>query len=285
MLNRRLHCLGLSLGVALCAPALLLAQTTPPASAPAVQAPAAITAAEEKVPKATSKAEEKALQQLQSMSTSASTTPDQMDAALLSFVTKFPNSDYLSTVNTYGLRFYQLPAHKDYEKSLLYGEQAIQHNPAGVFALATVGDLLARHVQDTDLDFAARVSEATRDDQQAIQVADSAGAKINGVTFPDSAKNLTRAIAYNSLAVLATKQKNYAAAVTNYQQAAKFDGPPNDATDYFYMARAQMQLKQYPQALASLDQASRAAPDNPQVQAAVASNRRLIAQLEKNGGQ
>lgn len=280
MLNREFRRLGLTLGLAILAPACLLAQSTPPAQA---AAPAA--SAGQKVPKVKSKAEEKALQNLEKMSTSPTVTPEQMEASLTSFDTQFPDSEFLGTVATYGLRFYQTAPHKDYEKSLLYGEQAIEHNPDSVFALATVGDLISKHVQSTDLDFSQRVAEATKDDQQAIQVANTAGAKINGVPFPDSAKNLTRALAYNSMAVLATKQKDYAGAVANYQEAAKYDGAPNNAVDYFYMARAQMEMKQYPAALDSLDKASKAAPDNPQVQAAVESNRKAIAALEKNGGQ
>ncbi|MGH9465833.1 MAG: hypothetical protein ACRD1Y_00620 [Terriglobales bacterium] len=275
MLNRNL--LTCSLSLMLLGPVALMAQTTPP---PTLSPD--VAAAMKVVPKPKSKAEVTALQNLQKMSKDASVTPTQMDAALTGFVTQFPNSEYLATVATWGLQFYQTPPHKDYEKSLLYGEQAIQHDPASLYALATVGDIIAAHAQPTDLDYSQRVSEATKDDNQAIAIATSGAATINGVAFPVTAKDTLQAVAYGSLALLASNAKQYPAAVADYQKAATLDAPRN-ASDYFYMARAQIAMKQYTAALASLDKALSAAPDNAAVQSAVSSNRKLIEQLQKSG--
>lgn len=275
--------LGLALGLMVATPAVMLAQTT--AAAPAATPQDAILAAAKIVPKAKSKAEVKALQNLQKMPTDSSVTPEQMDAALTNFVTKFPSSEYLGVVATYGLRFYQTPPHKDYEKSLLYGEQAIQHDPDSVYALTRVSTIIAAHVSSTDLDRDQRIAEATKAAKQAIAVANTVGGKINGVPFPDQAKNVVRAFAYSALGQLAVKNKDYASAVSNYGLAAQYDGAPANATDYFYMARAQIAWKHYPQALASLNKALQADPSSPQVQAAVSSNKKLIAELQKQGGQ
>ncbi|MGH9485987.1 MAG: tetratricopeptide repeat protein [Terriglobales bacterium] len=277
MLNRTL--LICSLSISLIAPAVLLAQTS--STAPKATAPAVANQA----PKAKSKAEAVAVRKLQKMATDDATTPAEMDTALTNFATQFPDSEFLGAVAAFGLRYYQTFPHKDYEKSLIYGEQAIQHDPNSVYALTTVGTIIAGHVQSTDLDRAQRVAEATKDDQAAIQVANTAGPKINGQPFPQSARNLTKAFAYISLAELATKDKDYGAAVSDYQQAANFDAPPSNANDYFLMARVQVEAKQYKAALSSLDMAAKAAPNNPQVQALVASNRKVIQEIEKQNGQ
>ncbi|TAN22144.1 MAG: tetratricopeptide repeat protein [Acidobacteria bacterium] len=275
----------LSLGLALAAPAAF-AQTTPATpAAPAASPQSAILAAAAVVPKPKSKAEVKALQNLQKMSTSDTVTSDQMDAALTNFATQFPSSEYLGVVASYGLRFYQTPPHQDYEKSLLYGEQTIQHEPVSVYALATVSTIIAQHISSTDLDYAQRKAEAEKDANTAVAVANTVGAKINGVPFPDSAKSVARSMAYAALAQLAVKDKDYGAAVNDYKQAVQNDPSPySKASDYFYMARAQIAGKQYAQALDSLNQALQADPSDPNIQAAVASNKKVVAELEKQGG-
>lgn len=236
-----------------------------------------------KAPKPKSKAESQALQKLDKLSKNPATTGPQLDAAITDFNTRFPTSDFLSNVAAYGLQFYRTPPHKSYEKSLFYGEQAIKADPNNLYALTTVADMIPNHATSTDLDFAQRIQEATNDDQQALKVAQTAGPTLNGHLFPQSARNVAQAIAYSSLARIANLQKQYPQVVANYQKAIPLDPPAEQAVDYFYMARAQMAMKDYPAALASLDACSKAAPDNPQVQAAVESNRKAIAELQKNG--
>ncbi len=252
-------------GLALaCAPALLISQNS-------------------KAPKPKSKAESQALQKLDKMAKDPTTTGPALEAAITAFNTSFPTSEFLSNVSAYGLQFYQTPPHVSYEKSLFYGEQAIKADPDNLYALTTLGDIIPNNATSTDLDFSQRLQEATKDDLQAIHVATTAGNMINGHLFPQQAKNTAQAIAYSSLARIANLQKNYPEVVANYQKAIPLDPPEEQAVDNFYMARAQIAMKQYTQALASLDAASKAAPDNPQVQAAVDSNRKLIAQLQKSG--
>lgn len=254
-------------------------------AAPALQAQKApsATAAAPKGAHAKSKDEQNALNALTKMASDPATTGPQLDAALTDFVTKYPTSDYLSSVAVFGLEFNQNPAHQNYEKSLLYGEQAIKNDPNSVYALTTMGDIIPSHVQDTDLDRDQRLKEATDDDNQAIKVAETAGSSMNGKPFTDAQKNEVKAIAYSSLARIANLNKDYANVVANYQKAIPLDDQRHQAVDNFYMARAYIEMKQYPQALAALDAASKAAPTDPQVQAAVDSNRKLIARLQGGG--
>lgn len=230
-----------------------------------------------------SSAERDALKALSKMVATPATTGAQLDAAITDFVTKFPTSDYLSTVGVYGLEFNQDPAHASYEKSLLYGEQAIKADPNCVYALVTLGDIIPNNVQDTDLDRDQRIKEAVTDDNQAISVAQTAGGNLNGQPFTDAEKRQIQSTAYSSLARIATLNKDYAGTVANYQKAIPLDDPAHQAYDNFYMARADIELKQYPAALAALDAAAQAAPTDPNVQAAVSSNRKLIAKLQGGG--
>lgn len=263
--------LALPLGLLLTAAPALVAQKPAPAAA---------------LPKGAhpkSKAEQDALKALQKMANDPATTPDQIEAAETDFATKYPTSDYLSTVAVWALQYYQNPAHNNYARSLFYGEQAIKYDPNSVYALVTLGDIIPNQVKDTDLDRDQRIKEATDDDNQAIKVAETAGATLNGQPFTDAAKHVVEATAYSSLARLANLDKDYANVVADYQKAIPLDDAAHQAVDNFYMARAYIEMQKYPEALAALDAASKAAPDNPQVQAAVTSNRNLIARLQKAG--
>ncbi|MGH9392859.1 MAG: hypothetical protein ACRD1E_01720 [Terriglobales bacterium] len=249
------------------------------------QAPAksSATAAAPKGAHPKSKAEGDALNALNKMAKDSATTGDQLDAAVTDFVTKYPTSDYLASVAVFALQYYQTAPHASYEKSLLYGEQAIKADPTSIYALTTVGDIIPNQVKDTDLDRDQRIKEATDADNQAIHVVETSGDTINGQPFPLAAKHVAEAIAYSSLARIANLNKDYAQVVANYQKAIPLDEGRSQAGDYFYLARAQIEMKQYTEALASLDAAAKDAPADPAVQAAVASNRKFIAQQQKAG--
>lgn len=260
------------------APAVMAQQTQAAQAKPA--APAAVV--QKAHPK--SKAESDALKALQKLYRDPATTPDQMDAAVTDFVTKYPTSDYLAEVNAYAVQFYQSAANKNYDKTLVYGEQALKADPTDLYVLATLADNIPNNVKDTDLDRDQRLKEAADDAQQLLKIASTSGATINGQPFPQAARNEAEATAYSSLARIANLGQDYPNVVANYAKAIPLDAPGQQAVDYFYTARAQIAMKQWDAALASLDACSKAAPDNPGVQKAVQSNRASIAQQRKAGG-
>lgn len=273
----RKHGFVLLLGSLVLAAPVLVAQT------PA--APAASTASS--APKVKSKEEYQALQSINKLAQTPTTTPAEMDAAITNFITKFPTSDFRSSVSVLGLRYYQDPAHTDYAKSLVYGEQALKTDPNELYALITLGTIIPDNVHDTDLDRDQRLQEATQDDEQALALAEkyAATGTVNGQPFTADIKNSIEADAYGSLARIATIKKDYAGAVADYAKAIPLDDGPHQAQDYFYTARAQMAMKQWPQALASLDAAEKAAPDNVDVKNAVESNRKLVqAEMGQTAG-
>ena len=277
MLNR--HLVTCSLATLLLAPAGLAAQTTPPAS-PAAAAPAK----PHQKAKPKSKAEEKALQDLQKMTRDPAAQPAAVDTALTAFATQYPTSDYLSTVAVWGLQYFQTPPHVDYAKSLVYGEQAAKGEDPSLYALVTLGTIIPDQVKDTDLDYDQRVAEAKADDQKAIEIADSGATTLNGQPFAEAEKTLVRSKAYASLGKLAMVAKDYPGAVTNYEKAATYDTGSSQAADYFYAARAQMEQKQWDDALKLLDEAEKAAPGEPAIKNAVDSNRKAIEKAKAAGG-
>lgn len=260
------------------APALMAQQSQAAQAKPATPTSAVHKAS----PK--SKPESDALKALQKLYRDPATTPDQMDAAVTDFVTKYPTSDYLAEVNAFAVQYYQSAAHKNYDKTLVYGEQALKADPTDLYVLATLADTIPNNVKDTDLDRDQRLKEAADDDQQLLKVCATAGDTINGQPFPQAAKNEAQATAYSSLARIANLNKDYPNVVANYAKAIQFDAPGQQAVDYFYTARAQIAMKQWDAALASLDAASKAAPDNAAVQNAVESNKKFIAAQKKAGG-
>ncbi len=260
------------LALLLCSAPVLVAQAKPPA--------ASVTSSAPKGAHAKSKAEQDALNSLNKLIKDPATPSDQVDAALTAFVTNYPTSDFLAAVSTFGLEYYQAQKPPNYDKSLIYGEQAIKYDPTDVYALTTVADMIPNKVTETDLDKDQRLKEATDDAMQALKVADTQGDTLNGQPFTTAAKNEVRSIAYSSLARIANINKDYPNVVANYAKAIPFDDAAHQAVDYFYTAMAQINLKQYSEALASLDSASKASPNDPAVQSAVASNRKRIAQLQ-----
>jgi len=266
--------LTLSLGLALCALPAALAQAPAKPSA---------TANAPKGAHPKSKAEGDALSALNKLAKDPNTTPDQINAAVTSFNTTYPTSDFLGSVAVFALQYFQTPPHVSYEQSLLYGEMAIKADPTSVYALTTMGDIIPNQVKDTDLDRDQRLKEATDDDNAALHVVETAGDTINGQPFTAQAKQLASAIAYASLARIANLNNDYPNVVANYQKAIQFDTGRSQAGDYFYMARAQIEMKKWTDALASLDAAAKDAPDDTAVQAAVASNRKFIEAQQKAG--
>lgn len=266
-------------GLLLVGPALM-AQSTP-APAPSTTAPAASAPCTTKQPKPKSRAEAQAVNNLKAMSADPATTPAQMDAALTDFATKYPTSDYLSAAYLFGLQYYQNPAHKDYTKSLVNGEQALKYDPNSVYALITLGNIMPEHMNETDLNYQQEMDQAMQVDQKAIALA-QAGI-VDCKPIPPEAKNEILATAYSSLARLANIKKDYPEVLANYEKAAQLDDPAHQAADHFYAARAAIELKQYDKALQLLDAAEKSDPTNAQVKAAVDSNRKLIQTLQSAG--
>lgn len=108
---------------------------------------------------------------------------------------------------------------------------------------------------------------------------------MNGKPFTVETKNSVLADAYGSLAAIAKVKKDYPQVVADYAKAIPLDDAVHQAQDYFYTARAQIEMKQWKEALASLDAAEKAAPDNAAVQKAVESNRKLVqAEMGQGAG-
>ncbi|MGH9483099.1 MAG: hypothetical protein ACRD1L_13505, partial [Terriglobales bacterium] len=223
--------LACSLGLLLCAAPVLIAQAKPAASA---------TANAPKGAHPRSPAEANALKALDKMAKDPTTAPDALDTAITGFVTQFPQSDYISSVETYGLQYSQTAPHINYERSLVYGEAAIKADPTNVFALVTIGDVVPNQVKDTDLDRDQRLKEAADDDNAAIKLAQTSGDTIHGQPFTAAQKSQTQGIAYSSLARIADLNKDYKGEIANYAQAIPLDPPTQQAVDYFYTARAQI---------------------------------------------
>lgn len=267
--------LSLMLGLFLAAAPVVVAQGQKPATA---------TSAAPKGAHPKSKAEGNALSALNKMAKDPATTADQLDAAITAFVTAYPTSDYIGSVYTFGLQFNQTPPHVNYEKSVQYGEEAIKASPDSVYALATVADIIPNHVSDTDLDRDQRLKEASDAANALIKLCQTAGDQINGQPFTEAAKHEALATAYSSLARIANLNKDYANTVANYKQAVTFDSGRQQAVDYFYMANAQIQLKDWPGALASLNAAAAADPaTDEQVQQAIAHNKKFVEDQIKAG--
>jgi tetratricopeptide (TPR) repeat protein len=217
----------------------------------------------------------KLIPELQNGSTPAQT----IDQDVQGFVTKYPDSDYKEAVYSLAMEYYR--SHNDYLKMLEYGETVLKVNPNSLQALVSLAGAIPQRVKETDLDRDERLAQADAYNHRALQIVDHLGPTFNGRTLTEdqqkTLKNMVHANVYSSEALIAYDRKQYQQAITNYGQAIPLDEPSNAAVDYYHMAQAQEELKQFDQASASLDKAQQFGASSPALQSVVKIEREKIA--------
>jgi tetratricopeptide (TPR) repeat protein len=203
----------------------------------------------------------------------ASAQPAKVEADIQNFITKFPQSEYKEAVYTLGMDFFR--AHNDYLKTLEYGEIVLKMNPDSLPALLSLGGSIPQRVKETDLDRDERLAQAEGYDKRAEAIANKG--TYNGRPLTPDQLQMVRAGVHSSLALIAFDRKQFQQAVTEYQQAIPLDQPSNAAVDYYRLAQAQEELKQFDAALASLDKAQQLGGSNQMLASVIGVERQKIA--------
>ncbi len=248
----------------LLAATLMAAQTSaksqPPAAAGQSQSPApaggtqtatpAPAATGAHLPQAKSKEEFDAYQ-----AAAAETDPAKLETAADVFAQKFPNSELKSLLYVRDMSLYQHANNAD--KVIDVGRKAISYNPTNPVPLVNVASALAEGTRDNDLDHEARLNEAAKDAQAAIDNIDT------GLQVPPNVpadrvalvKASILSMAYDTLGVVEMAKKDYAAAEQAFLKATDASKGNPEGVVYLRLSVAQDNLKKYPQALDSATKA------------------------------
>ncbi len=178
--------------------------------------------AQAKGPQAKSQGE---LQAVQALFTAAQNqaNPDAVIKAAEDLTTKYADSDFKEYALQFEATAYQQKG--DVEKAQIYGEKVLQINPKSFQTMLMLGEILATHTRENDLDRAEKMAQADKYLNGAITTLQTAP-KPNP-NLPDEqweqAKKQIMAQAHNDLGLMALTSKKYDAAITEFKTAVDMD--------------------------------------------------------------
>jgi tetratricopeptide (TPR) repeat protein len=228
------------------------------AQTPGAQAPAAPTGRH--VPVAKTQEEYKAYQE-------AFAKPDAPSAeqAADAFAQKFPDSELRGALYQRVMMLYQQANNSD--KVVEVGRKTLNAEPDNAIALAIVASVLSVKTHDTDLDRDERLTEAKKDAEKAIELA-NAGQAVPAGTPPDQAamyKDTILSTAYSALGSVAFANKDYPTAEQNLRKAVEPSHAQPDAINYYELALTLQRENKNQDALDATTKCQDVAKDNPPV--------------------
>lgn len=213
------------------------------------------------------------------------TTPQQLKHAVREYCDKYPTSPYRESAYTLAMRFAQ--ARRDYPDMLAFGDGALKVNPNSLVPLLTLGSVIPQRVHPTDLNREQQLELATHYNLRALAIAQHFPTAYNGHQLaPQQVAQIQQEIrgsAHSSLGVIAIDRGQYAKAVQQLKQAVANDNAQSKPADYYRMGLAQIALKQYPAALASMHQAMTLGANIPELQTLGEAQVKRIHRLEGGG--
>ncbi|MGA3019627.1 MAG: tetratricopeptide repeat protein [Bryobacteraceae bacterium] len=214
-----------------------------PQAAPAQAAPA-----QPKVPSPKSPAEGKAVMALQTAG--QSNDPDAMIKAANELLTKFTDTDYKEWALSMEAKAYQMKG--DAEHAQVYGQQALQINPKSYSMMLLLGEVIALHIGDHDLDRQDKLTSAAKylnDTIETVKTAPKPNPQLTDDQWAEYRK-YTTAEAHNGLGLLAMVRKDWDAAIVEFKTAV--DGDPQDAYNT-RLASVYMSAGRYDESIAICD--------------------------------
>jgi tetratricopeptide (TPR) repeat protein len=204
--------------------------------------------AQPKGPSPKSAAEGKAIMALQSAG--QSNNPDAIIKAANDLLTQFADTDYKEFALRIEAKAYQTKG--DAEHAQVYAQQALQVDPKDYSMTLVLGEVIVGHIGDHDLDRQEKLTNATKDFNDTIELV-TAAAKPNP-QLPDAQwaeyQKYTVAEAHNGLGMLAIVRKDWDAGIVEFKAAV--DGDPQDAYNT-RLASVYLSAGKYDEAIAICD--------------------------------
>lgn len=217
----------------------------------------------------------KALQHLQSIPDSDAAKKTQAGE---DFLNKFPNSSYATYVYQYLTIAYIQAGQVD--KGVAAGEKGLQVNPSDYRTMGVLSQTMARTVNDTTPDAAAKLSKA---ETYAKGVITGVGTWVKPETMTEanftSMKNDTLAMAHGSLGLVAIHRANFEGAIPDLEQAVQL-GSNADPTNYYLLGLANQNSGHYDKASAAFEKCAAVKGNN-----LTGTCTSLLAQAKKDAAQ
>jgi tetratricopeptide (TPR) repeat protein len=184
--------------------------------------PAKGKAGEAKGPAPKSQAEGQALNDLFTAAQSQ-TNPDAIIKASEDLVTKFADTDFKEVALMLEAQAYKQKG--DNDKATIYGERVLEVNPKNFQTTLMLGDILATHTRENDLDKEEKLSKADKflnGTIENLKTAPKPNPQIPDAQWEEAKKQLT-AEAHNDLGLVALDRKKYDVAITEFKTAVEGD--------------------------------------------------------------
>ncbi|MBZ5621831.1 MAG: DUF4919 domain-containing protein [Acidobacteriia bacterium] len=220
----------------------LMAQQAPPAK----QGQAA--QAQPKGPAPKSQAEGQALTEL--FNAANANNPDAIIKAAEDLLTKFADTDFKEAALMFEAQAYKQKG--DTDKAQIFGERVLEVNPKNFQTTLMLGEILATHTRENDLDKEEKLSKAEKylnGTIENLKTVAKPNPQIADQQWEDAKKQLT-AEAHNDLGLVALDRKKYDVAITEFKIAN--DGDPQ-ATYAVRLASAYQQAGKNQEALEICD--------------------------------
>lgn len=233
----------------------------------------ALAAPQAKTPQAKTKEEYKAYNDANAVTGGAA-----MEKAARHFAGKFPASEL--TVYLYSRALHEYQNENNPARILEMGRIVLALDPANVNALVLTATVLSDSLSAEDADRAKKVDEI-REDCERAEKSISAGAAPAGATPEQVAayNGTLQAMIHSALGIMELKLGNDAAAEKQLKAATLVENVQPDAFVWYHLALAMDHQKEYPEALAAVNQALRFVKSNPELQKLATGERDRLAKL------
>jgi tetratricopeptide (TPR) repeat protein len=212
-------------------------------------------------------------------------TPDARIQAAEDFIVKFPRSELKAVVLATAAESYQQK--NDYEKTLVYGEQALQADPedaANVQTSLLLAKAIAQHTREFDLDREENLAKVEKYANGALELLKTMAKPNVPVTDEQwtSIKSDWAGDAHDALGIDQLLRKNYDRAVAEFKAAVETAKDPDPTTEA-RLAAAYNKAGEYDEAIAVCDKLLALPGLHPTIHQ-VAQAERARAMRAKGGG-
>jgi tetratricopeptide (TPR) repeat protein len=207
-----------------------------------------------------------------------------MEKAADDFATKYPSSALRGFLYSKAMHEYQTEDAPD--KMVAVGEKILKIDPDNTVALVLTATVLSDNLNADDPDRAKKAEEIKKRATHAIATVDSAFAPPANAT-PEQItayKNKLMSWAHSSLGITYLKNRDDAGAEKELKQAAELSSAAPDPYVWYHLALAQDHQEKTADALASVEQALRAAGSNADLAKLAASERDRLVIIMKSTG-
>ncbi len=221
------------------------------------------------------------LQQLLNEMRSPQSSPVDVKQAVESYLSSHKDATSQEVAETLAMEYFQ--AHGNLPDMLDYGQRVLAHDPDSMAALLGLSAAIALSSNEADLNGPQMLQQASQYAQHALEVLSKIGPDYHGVHLTpeqfSAVQRTVKAQANVALGLIDYKQRHFNQAITHYRLALQSATPAEKATYDLRLALAQEEVRQYGDALSSLESALANPQGSPAVKTMARAERVKIQRL------